>query len=63
MLWRCRFQDAVPEIEDERPLARYLKDAFNFYRHLVAPGDKHQRIKVALDAAPQGTLDCLRGPT
>ena len=63
MLWRRRFQDAVPEIEDERPLARYSKDAFNLGRHPPAPGNKHQRIKVALDATPQRTLDRLRGPT
>jgi len=63
MLWRRRFQDAVPQIEDEGPLARCLENAFNLCRHSLAPGNKHQRIKVALDAAPQGTLDCLRGLT
>lgn len=60
--WRRRFQNAVPEIKDERSLARCLENAFNFRRHPLASSDKHQRIKVALDAAPQGTLDSLRGP-
>ena len=53
MLSRRRFQDAVPKIEDERSLACCLKDAFYLSRHPLAPGNKHQRVKVALDATPQ----------
>ena len=63
MLWRRRFQDAVPEVEDERPLACCVQDAFDLSRHPSTPGNKYQRIEVALDAAPQGALDCVRGPT
>ncbi len=57
MLRRRRFQDAVSEIEDERPLACCVQDAFDLSRHLLTPSHKQQRIEVALNAAPQGTLD------
>ncbi len=62
MLRRCCFQNAVPEIEDERSLARCTKDAFDFNRHPISASDKHLWIKVALDTALYAMLDHLSRP-
>src|SRR5262245_1471864 len=45
---RCLRQDAVTEIEDERPLGKNVEDIVDRAVERCTAGDKRQRIEVAL---------------